>query len=354
MKSTSTCSCGSTNPSSDAGTGPRTVWTVDVDAGEATAAMADDRAAAPASAAEPRVVRNARRCMWASRARAATADDRKTSQVRRASDLALSSGRNLFGRVNTTRARASRWILTPRPQPAARLRLVCLPHAGGGASTYFSWGAALQPAGIEVRAVQYPGRESRFSEPPIVDAREMARTLADHWDEISGGGSCALYGHSMGALLGFELAVELARRGAAHAPRHLFLTGHQAPHLPYRAPRVSALPEAEFLPAVNANFGGIPAELMSDPEIAALIAMTLRADFTLVENYAWSDDPPLATPISVVGGATDPWTTEDELAAWAKHTRGDFSRRTMPGDHFFNQHSRAELLAHIVERLAGD
>lgn len=255
--------------------------------------------------------------------------------------------------MNTT-ARGSRWILVPRADAAARLRLVCLPHAGGGASTYFGWGAALQPAGIEMRAVQYPGRESRFSEPRIESATEMVRALVERWDEISGGGACALYGHSMGAVLAFELAAELERRGAANPPRRLLVSGHQAPHLPYRAPRVHMLPESEFLPAVSAHFGGIPSELLQDRDIAALIATTLRSDFTLVENYAWKNTGPVSVPMLAMGGSDDPWATEAELVAWASHTRGAFKLRIFPGGHFFNQTERAAVLAEIVENLAGE
>jgi surfactin synthase thioesterase subunit len=231
---------------------------------------------------------------------------------------------------------------------------VCLPHAGGGASAYFSWGALLQPAGIEVRSVQYPARESRFADPAITDAGAMVRTIAERWEEIAGAGACALYGHSMGALLAFELAAELERRGAPNPPRHVFLTGHQAARLPYRAPRVHTLPEAEFLPAVNRHFGGIPEELLQDRDIAAMIASTLRNDFMLVENYAWQNTGPLAAPITAMGGDADPWTTEAELAAWAAHTRGAFALRMLAGDHFFNVTARDDVLAQIKADLRAE
>ncbi len=200
--------------------------------------------------------------------------------------------------------------------------------------------------------MQYPGRESRFSEPRIESTTAMVQALADRWGEICGGGRCALYGHSMGALLGFELAVELARRGVPHQPRRLFLTGHEAPHLPYRAPKVHALPAAEFLPAIGTHFGGIPDELLQDRDIAELIATTLRSDFTLVETYAWQNSKPVHVPISAMGGINDPWATEAELAAWAQHTSGGFSLRMFPGDHFFNQTARGDVLAQIVSDLS--
>ncbi len=246
---------------------------------------------------------------------------------------------------------ARTWCLIPRPQPAARLRLVCLPHAGAGASAYFTWGAVLQPAGIEVRSVQYPGRESRLTEPCIAEASAMVRALADAWPEISGGGRCALFGHSMGAMLGFELAEELARRGAMHRPEHLFLSGHNAPHVPSRLPMLHPLPDGEFLPAVARHYGNLPAELIANPEMAALISPILRADFRLVAEYAWPGSGPTPTPHTGLGGAVDPWTTEAGLAAWARHTRGKFQHRIFPGDHFFHQRQRAEVCALVLAEL---
>ena len=241
----------------------------------------------------------------------------------------------------------------PRSNPAARLRLICLPHAGAGASTYFAWGAALHPAGIEVRSVQYPGREGRFAETPLRDARTMVDALADAWREMTGGGRCALYGHSMGALLGFELAAELARRGVANPPVQLFLGGHQAPHLPYRAPSVATLPDAEFLPAVSEHFGGIPEALLQDADFAAMIRGTLRADFSLVENYRWSGAGPLDLPLGISGGTEDRWTSERELEGWRSHTRGRCTVRLHPGGHFFNVSDRDAVLAAIIAALEG-
>lgn len=216
---------------------------------------------------------------------------------------------------------------------------------------YHGWGAALQPRGIEVRAVQYPGRENRFGDPAIVDAQAMARALADQWAEIGGQGACAIYGHSMGALLGFELAAELERRGAPQAPKRLFLSGHQAPHLPYRAPHVHGLPNEAMLAAINRHFGGIPRELIENRDIAELIGTTLKADFTLVENYAWRNSGPVNVPLMAMGGTADPWTTREELEAWAQHTRGRFEIRMIPGDHFFNVSAREVVWNEIAERL---
>lgn len=249
------------------------------------------------------------------------------------------------------RGPATRWYLNPRPQPQAGVRLICLPHAGGGASTYFAWGAALEPAGIEVRAVQYPGRETRFGETCITDAYTMIRALADAWNEITSGESCAIFGHSMGALLGFELSVELTQRAVRNPPRHVFLSGHNPPDVPSRLPTLHTLPDAQFLRSVATHYGNLPAELITNPEMAALITPILRADFTLVDEYAWRGTGPATSPLTVLGGANDPWTSELELAQWHRHTRGPFRLQMFPGDHFFHQQHRAAVAEVLTASL---
>lgn len=253
----------------------------------------------------------------------------------------------------STGAAVSRWFTTPRPQPGARWRLLCLPHAGAGASAYFPWGAALQPVGIEVRAVQYPGRESRLGEAPIRDALTLAAALADQWPALSGGGACALYGHSMGALLGFELALELARRGATNPPRHLFFGGRNPPHIGPKLPPIHGLPDREFLAAVAQRYGNLPAELLADAEMCALITPILRADFGLVDEYRWSGDRGTATvPLTIFGGTQDPWTSATELAEWDRHTRAGTRVNLIAGDHFFHQKARGDVLAVVQAALA--
>lgn len=241
--------------------------------------------------------------------------------------------------------------MIPRPQPVARLRLIGFPHAGGGASSFFSWGAGLADFGIEMRAVQYPGRETRFSEACISDAALLVRAIVDHWEEIAGAGPVALFGHSMGAVLAYEVAAELARQSAGFQPVRLFVSGHQAPALPYRAPQLRAVADAELVPAVARHFGGIPAELQDNPDIAEVIRPILRADLTLVETYRWRAAPRLTLPISAWGGLGDPWATEPELQAWSEYTSSGFVLRRYPGDHFFLQQNREHLWADVAGDL---
>ncbi len=247
---------------------------------------------------------------------------------------------------------ATRWFVTPRPQPGARWRLLCLPHAGAGASTYFAWGAALQPAGIEVRAVQYPGRENRLAEPLISDAPAMVAALVDQWPVLAGDTPCALYGHSMGALLGFELACELARRGTPNQPRHLFLAARNPPPAPPKLPPLAALADFEFLAGVAQRYGNLPDELLADPEMRALITPILRSDFRLVDGYGWRATGPVTVPLTILGGSRDPFTSPEELAAWQQHTQATCRVHAIAGNHFFHQNARPSVLAIVLAELA--
>ena len=243
------------------------------------------------------------------------------------------------------------WFTIPKPNASARMRLVCLPHAGAGASSFFMWGAALAPHGIEVRVIQYPGRENRLSE-PLIDAQgPMTRALAEIWPTVCAGKPTALFGHSMGALLGYELAVELAQRGGP-APVHLFVSGRNPPHVPPKLPPIHDLPQAEFLEAVGARYGNLPKEVIADPEMASLIAPILRADFALVDTYRWTARPIPSMPLGVFGGTRDPWTSSDALAAWKDYTSGATTGRMIDGDHFFHQRSRNEVIAAVSSDLA--
>jgi medium-chain acyl-[acyl-carrier-protein] hydrolase len=240
------------------------------------------------------------------------------------------------------------WFLNPRPLPGARLRLICLAHAGAGASSFHPWAQALRPAGIEVRSVQYPGRENRLGEPLVPSAREMTAALADAWPELSGGADSVLFGHSMGALLAYELNLELIRRGTPHPPRRLFLSARNPPPTPPKRPPIHHLPDEAFLREVARYYGSLPAVVLADPQLLALVTPILRADFTLVDTYAWAPAPPPRTPLTILGGTEDPWTTDAELADWARYTTGACRFRTIAGGHFFHQKQAAAVQAVIL------
>ncbi len=231
------------------------------------------------------------------------------------------------------------WVQVSRPRPAARLRLICLPPAGGGASRYRDWPAHL-PDDVEVVSVQLPGRENRFNEPAIESMEELAgpllEGLAGHLVP-----PFALFGHSMGALVAFELVRRMRQRGVE--PAHLFAAGCQAPHLPSRSPDRHTLPDPEFLAAI-AELGGIPPEPAVEREFLEVMLPALRGDCTLVETYAFRPQAPLGCPVSAFGGVGDKEVFPEDVAAWSRHTTGPFRAHLLPGDHFFVNSARPDLL----------
>lgn len=237
-----------------------------------------------------------------------------------------------------------------RCYPATRQRemhLVALHHAGGSASQFRTWPAGL-PAGVEVLAVQLPGRDERLSEPPltsialVVDL--LVRQLAPLLDL-----PYALFGHSLGALLAFELTRAL-RRAARAMPRHLFVSGRWAPQLSDPSRALSDLPHDEFLEEVR-RLGGTPPEVLAHRELMELVTPILRADFALSESYRYQHEPPLDIPMTAFGGIDDPAVTTASVAQWSTQTTAAFRTCLLPGDHFFVSSARPALLAEISTAL---
>jgi medium-chain acyl-[acyl-carrier-protein] hydrolase len=238
-----------------------------------------------------------------------------------------------------------RWLAYREVNPRARLRLFCLPYAGGGASVFRGWAAAL-PADVEVCPVQLPGRESRLREPPFERARPLVEALAGALEPHLGM-PFALFGHSMGAMLCFELARELRRRQWP-PPLHLFVSGRRAPQLPAREAPIHDLPEPEFLARLR-ELNGTPEEVLGHAELMRLLIPVLRADFAVNETYVFTPGEPLDLGISAFGGLGDPEVSRDELEAWREQARGAFRLRLLPGDHFF-LHGARDLITESVAR----
>ncbi len=241
-----------------------------------------------------------------------------------------------------------RWFFRPRPQPQARLRLFCLPYAGGGASIYRTWPNGLPPT-IEVWGIQLPGRELRFHEPRLTCLDDLIPPLGDalgpHLTL-----PYAIFGHSMGALIGFALSDHLRQRGVAQ-PLHLFASARRAPHIPRLGPATYNLPEPAFLAELR-RLNGTPEAVLAHDELRALMLPILRADFEINETYVHRSTLPLDCPISAFGGLADRTVTQADLAAWREHTRGSFHLRMLAGDHFFLQSAQADLLQAISQDLA--
>jgi medium-chain acyl-[acyl-carrier-protein] hydrolase len=240
-----------------------------------------------------------------------------------------------------------RWTIVPRPHPDPRVRLFCFPYAGGSAATYRTWSDVLPPD-IEVQSIQLPGREWRLKEEPYTSVfplvEELAVVLKGFFDS-----PFAFFGHSLGALISFELARELRRRGLP-APDHVFLSGHRAPQLPKTEPSIHDAPDDVFYTGLR-NLEGTPEELLANDELMELLLPALRADFAIAETYQHSPEPPLDSPLSVFGGLGDLVTDRPKLEPWAEHTTREFKLRMVPGGHFFVNESRDLILRAVFQDL---
>lgn len=222
------------------------------------------------------------------------------------------------------------WLADPS-HPQARVRLFCFPYAGGDARIYRMWSGSL-PAFVDTLRVQLPGRSGRIRERPYRRLDEMVESLSHALLPLLDR-PFAFFGHSMGAMISFELARYL-RRNHCLEPAHLFVSGRRAPHLPSTEPPTYNLPDGEFLEEVR-RLNGTPEELFEYPGLMELLCGVLRADFEVTQTYIHKEEAPLSCPITVFGGLQDHWITREQQEAWREQTLSSFSLNMLPGDHFF-------------------
>lgn len=243
--------------------------------------------------------------------------------------------------------RRNRWLFGFEYSERVRLRLFCFPYAGGGALIYRDWHRIL-PRSIGVYAAQLPGRGDRLAEPPFLDLPTLIGPLTEaiepHLEK-----PFAFFGHSMGALIAFELARKL-RSEYGVEPAHLFVSGRRAPQLADSDPVTYNLDDAEFIEELR-RLNGTPKVMLENPELMQLMGPILRADFQVCQTYIYTDSAPLHCPITAFGGLQDEDVTREYLQPWRTHTSGPFRLRLLPGDHFFLHSAEAILLRLIAEEL---
>ncbi|MFL4495818.1 thioesterase II family protein [Streptomyces sp. VTCC 41912] len=224
--------------------------------------------------------------------------------------------------------RARPWIVGRVTAPDPRLRLICLPQAGGSAGSFAPW-RLVPPAGVELATVELPGRGVRSAERLPDTLEELADAVIDGIrDEFDQ--PYALFGHSFGALLGYEIAVRIARRGLP-SPRALLVSAARAPHTPVRR-RVSDLADPELLGWLD-GFGGFPPELARYPAYLRYALRTVRRDLALTECYLAAGPARVGCPLHVFGGADDPLVSGADLARWRDCAAAGFTLRSLPGGH---------------------
>ncbi|MEU7184192.1 MULTISPECIES: thioesterase II family protein [Streptomyces] len=227
------------------------------------------------------------------------------------------------------------------------VRLFCLPYAGASASIYLPWSRHLGRSVI-VTPVELPGRGSRIREKPHSRLEPLLHDLVPAVARMCDR-PFAIFGHSLGALLAFEIAARLEWDHDLVAER-LYVSGHGAPHHPRREAPVSHLPDDEFLARIREHYN-TPEEAFADPRLTKMLLPMMRADFTLAESYEQGLDNVLHCPITAMGGLNDPGVKGPELAGWREYTRRFFKVRTFPGDHFFLRTAQKQLLDAFTEDL---
>lgn len=237
------------------------------------------------------------------------------------------------------------WITCPKPNPKARLRLFCFPCAGGTTSAYSTWSNNL-PADVEVCLVQLPGRGSRLMEQPFTKFSSLIQTLIPilrPYLNIP----FAFFGHSMGAVLGFEIARQLRSPDNA-SPVHLFACSCAAPQALNFNPPIHILPEAAFVAELRRRYNAIPQPILENNELMQLFLPGLRADFAMLETYVYTTESPLDCPISVFGGLQDSAVNAVGLEAWRNQTLNPFTLQMFPGEHFFLHNPKSGFFAVII------
>lgn len=247
-----------------------------------------------------------------------------------------------------TDTRKSPWLVR-KPGISPDLRLFCFSYAGGNASSYDAWQAELDER-IEVCAIQLPGRGSRYREAPCTSMSAILNPVADILlaeSEVP----YAFFGHSLGALLAFEMT-RLCKRRYMPLPVHLFVSGCAAPQCRNPSQDLHKLPDDELIVSLN-EYNGTPPEILAHSELMKLVLPTVRADFSLAETYQYKPGDQLNVPITVFSGRMDTHVTAEQAQGWQKETKAPINIRWCAGDHFFIKSERNLVLDCLNSELVG-
>ncbi|MGI4859533.1 MAG: thioesterase II family protein [Janthinobacterium lividum] len=245
-------------------------------------------------------------------------------------------------------ANGSRWLLRRPSTAAPSVRLICFSYAGGSGSIYLQWQPSL-PAGVELVGVQLPGRGSRLKETPLRSMPALVEAISLEIAAMDDGTPFVFFGHSLGALVAFEVARHQQSHGLA-MPQKLIVSGCDAPQ--FRSP-VRNLHEldGEAFVAALAQYNGTPPELLAHKELISLLAPAIRADFYMASHYEYRSGPLLTIPVTVLAGRRDADSNLHQVESWRLETSNHCALHWFDGDHFFINSEKDQVLALLNNEL---
>jgi medium-chain acyl-[acyl-carrier-protein] hydrolase len=229
-----------------------------------------------------------------------------------------------------------------------RLRLFCFSYAGGNAAIYHPWQQAFDPR-IEVCAVQLPGRGRRMGQAPYTQLSSLVKELAavvTHEKQLP----FAFFGHSLGALLAFEIA-RYCQLHHLPMPVHLFASGCNAPQKRNKSEGMHLMSDDDLIDKLK-SYNGTPPEVLANRELMELVLPTIRADFGMAEDYHYRSALLLPTPITVLAGRKDDRSSQEQVQAWQLETKGHCEVHWFEGDHFFIHPENAAVRACVEAALS--
>lgn len=239
------------------------------------------------------------------------------------------------------------WFINFNPNFNSTIRLFCFPYAGGGSSAFYPWKTYLAN-NIELIAIQYPGREGRFSEPLVSELKVITHELAKGFKPYLDN-PYLIFGHSLGSLIGFEF-IRLIRQLNFPLPKHFIVSGAKAPHMPLRRKHLHNLEDIAFKKELM-KYNGVPEHILNNDELMNLFMPLLRNDFKITEDYVYQDLDPLSCNITALSGLDDETVLKDEVLGWGKQTNKNFQHISYPGDHFFIRNHQIHIIQ-VIHKIA--